>query len=115
MGLGEVIKQKRERRKEKLADTARRARISTAYLSKLENDEVQQPSPHILHRLAGALEISYADLMTLAGYVMPSDTPDQARMSAATFADLTEEERTELLSYLAWYRSRKDERARQPG
>lgn len=114
MALGEVLRQKRERQRETLAETARNAAISTAYLSKLENDEVQQPSPHILHRLSGALDIPYADLMTLAGYIMPSDTPVEARLSAAMFADLTEEERDELLAYLTWYRSRSDERARQP-
>lgn len=114
MALGEVIKDKRERRHEKLADTARRARISPAYLSKLENEDVKEPSPHILYRLAGALEMPYADLMVLAGYVVPGDAPEQGRLSAATFADLTDAERDELHAYLRWYRSRQDERARQP-
>jgi transcriptional regulator with XRE-family HTH domain len=115
MALGDVIRDKRERMHGKLADTARRARISPAYLSKLENSDVKEPSPHILHRLAGALEIPYADLMVLAGYVVPGDAPEAGRLSAATFADLTDEERDELHSYLRWYRDRQDERARQSG
>lgn len=113
MALGEVLRSKRDQRDEKLADTARRAKISTAYLSKLENDEVQQPSPHILHRLAGALDIPYADLMVLAGYVAASEGSQQAQLSAAMFADVTEAERAELLAYLRWYRSRQRERARE--
>jgi transcriptional regulator with XRE-family HTH domain len=108
MALGEVIKQKRESRREKLTDTARHARISPAYLSKLENDDVQEPSPHILYRLAEALDLQYADLMTLAGYAVPGSGPAQARLSAAMFADLTDSERDELMAYLRWYRSRRN-------
>lgn len=115
MALGEVLRSRREQRDEKLADTARHAKISTAYLSKLENDEVQQPSPHILHRLAMALDVPYADLMVLAGYVAASDGTQQAQLSAAMFADVTDDERAELLAYLRWYRSRQRERARQQG
>ena len=107
MALGEVLKATREGRGERLADTARRAKISPAYLSKLENEDVREPSPHILHRLAGALEISYADLMVLAGYVVPGEAPDPGRMSTAMFADLTDEERNEALAYVNWYRSRR--------
>jgi HTH-type transcriptional regulator, competence development regulator len=113
VALGQVLRSKRELRKEKLAETAKRAEISTAYLSKLEHDDVRKPSPHILHRLAGALEVPYADLMVLAGYVAASDGTQQAQLSAAMFADLTDDERAEVLSYLHWYRSRQRERTRQ--
>lgn len=113
MALGAVIRQKRDRRREKLTDVARRARISPAYLSKLENDDVRDPSPHILHRLAGALDLPYADLMALAGYVVPDDGPARERLSAAMFADLSEEEQNELMEYLRWYRSRRNAPAHQ--
>ncbi|MEA2677349.1 MAG: HTH-type transcriptional regulator, competence development regulator [Chloroflexota bacterium] len=114
MGLGEVLRERRDRRREGLAAVARRAKISPAYLYKLESDDVQEPSPHILHRLAAALETPYADLMDAAGYLLPGADPDPARLSMALFADLSEDERRELLAYLNWYRSRQDERAREP-
>ena len=114
MGLGEVLRERRDRRREGLAAVARRAKISPAYLYKLEGDDVQEPSPHILHRLAEALETPYADLMDAAGYLLPDQDPDPARLSVALFADITDEERRELLAYLNWYRSRRDERAREP-
>lgn len=45
------------------------ARISTAYLHKLEAGRVTTPSPHVLRRLAQVLEVPYRTLMELAGYL----------------------------------------------
>ncbi|MGD0862741.1 MAG: helix-turn-helix domain-containing protein [Candidatus Limnocylindrales bacterium] len=108
--LGTVLKQAREVRGLSSVDAARAASISAAYLSKLENDAVKRPSPHVLHQLSEALAISYADLMRLSGYRVPGE-PDHGvaanRIGAALFADLTDDERDELLEYLAWYRARR--------
>jgi len=90
-------------------ETARAARISAAYLSKLENDAVKKPSPTVLLQLGQALGVPYADLMRLSGYQVPGESAPSpiATVSAALFADVTDEEREELLDYLAWYRARK--------
>jgi HTH-type transcriptional regulator, competence development regulator len=107
--IGAVLRQAREIRELSGIDAARAARISPAYLSKLENDAVKRPSPHVLHQLSEALVIPYAELMRLSGYQVPG-APD-ARVTdsvgAALFADLTDDEREELLEYLAWYRARR--------
>jgi transcriptional regulator with XRE-family HTH domain len=108
MSFGGVIRQAREVRALSAVDTARAAGISAAYLSKLENDDVKRPSPHVLLQLSEALAVPYADLMRLSGYRVPGDhkpNPIEA-VSAALFADLTDDERDELLEYLAWYRAR---------
>jgi transcriptional regulator with XRE-family HTH domain len=94
-------------------DAARAASISGAYLSKLENDAVKRPSPPVLLQLSEALRVPYADLMRLAGYRAPGETNGHAAaaaVGAALFGDLSDEERDELLEYLAWYRAR-----RRPG
>ncbi len=92
-------------------DVARAAGISAAYLSKLENDAVKKPSPPILHQLSEALKVPYAELMRLSGYVVPGETVHTSAapgaIGTALFADLTDDERDELLDYLAWYRARK--------
>lgn len=90
-------------------ETARRAGISAAYLSKLENDGVKRPSPEVLYRLGEVLGVPYAELMTLVGYPLPGvdASRDHARLGEALLADLTDEERGELIVYLAWYRARK--------
>jgi HTH-type transcriptional regulator, competence development regulator len=107
--LGAVLKQAREVRELSAIDAARAAGISPAYLSKLENDAVKKPSPHVLHQLSEALTIPYAELMRLSGYRVPgSHEPSAgATVGAALFADLTDDEREELLEYLAWYRARR--------
>ncbi len=91
------------------SDVARAAGISAAYLSKLENDSVKKPSPHVLHQLSEALDIPYAELMRLSGYRVPGDASANPAetIGAALFANLTDDERDELLEYLAWYRARR--------
>jgi transcriptional regulator with XRE-family HTH domain len=106
--LGTVLRQAREVRELTAVDAARAAAISAAYLSKLESDAVKRPSPHVLHQLSEALDVPYADLMRLSGYVVPGaeEVPAAASVAAALFADLTVDEREELVEYLAWYRAR---------
>jgi HTH-type transcriptional regulator, competence development regulator len=110
--FGAILKQAREVRELSAGDAARAAGISAAYLSKLENDAVKRPSPHVLHQLSEALTLPYAELMRLSGYRVPGEhdwSPADA-VGGALFADLTDDEREELLEYLAWYRARKRSR-----
>ena len=107
--FGSFIKQAREVRLLSAVDAARAAGISAAYLSKLEKDAVRKPSPHVLHQLSEALSVPYAELMRLNGYRLPAE-PDRGvgdGVAAALFADITDDEREELLAYLAWYRARR--------
>ena len=47
--------------------------------------------------------------MRLSGYRVPGEQEpaSAASVGAALFADLTDDEREELLEYLAWYRTRR--------
>jgi HTH-type transcriptional regulator, competence development regulator len=107
--IGAVLKQARDVRELSGVDAARAARISPAYLSKLESDAVKRPSPTVLHQLSEALGVPYAELMRLCGYRVPGESDGRAAgtVSEALFADLTDDEREELLEYLAWYRARR--------
>jgi transcriptional regulator with XRE-family HTH domain len=107
--LGARLKQARDVRQLSAMDAARAAAISAAYLSKLEGDAVKRPSPHVLHQLSDALAIPYAELMQLAGYPLPGPPAADpgATLASALFADLTDDERDELIEYLAWYRARR--------
>ncbi len=110
MTLGEQLHQVRGIREMSLKAVADAADISTAYLQKLERDEVKTPSPHILYRLADALRVPYTQLMTLAGYVVPAAGNDQEPEAQGLLAhalssqELTDDEQRELARYLAWYR-----------
>ena len=84
--------------------------VSNAYLSQIENAQIKQPSPNILHALAELFHLSYDDLMERAGYVSPKKSRSalRARPRIATFAgqNLTEQEEAELVQYLSFMRSR---------
>lgn len=106
--LGAALRQAREVRGLSAMDAARSAGISAAYLSKLEADAVKKPSPPVLHQLSQALAVPYADLMRLSGYRVPGESDGgPSTVGSALFADLSDEERDELLKYLAWYRARR--------
>jgi transcriptional regulator with XRE-family HTH domain len=113
LSFGGVIRQAREVRELSAVDAARAAGISAAYLSKLEGDSVKTPSPHVLHQLSEALAVPYAELMRLNGYRVPGDEDDRPidSVGAALFGDLSDDERLELLEYLAWFRARRRSRA----
>jgi transcriptional regulator with XRE-family HTH domain len=110
--FGSVLRQAREVRELSAVDAARAAGISAAYLSKLENGAVKKPSPHVLLQLSEALTVPYAELMRLSGYRVPGRHDQKAAdtVGAALFADITLDEREELLEYLAWYRARQRSR-----
>ena len=107
--MGGVLRQARDVRQLSAADAARAAGISAAYLNRLENDAVKKPSPHVLHQLSEALNVPYDELLHLSGYPLPQRRSSGVAQSigSALFADLTDDERDELLEYLAWYRSRR--------
>jgi transcriptional regulator with XRE-family HTH domain len=117
LSLGAALKRARELRGLSAVDAARTANISGAYLSKLEADAVKKPSPHVLHSLSQALAVPYAELMRLCGYQVPGESERSASeaVTAALFADLTDDETEELLEYLAWYRARRRSRAAAAG
>lgn len=85
--------------------------VSNAYLSQIENDKIQKPSPNILHVLAELYGISYEALMEMAGYFVTSTgrTADERHGRVATFSELnlTQEEEAKLAEYLLFLRSRK--------
>ena len=85
--------------------------VSNAYLSQLESGKITKPSPHILYALSTALGVAYETLMERAGYIVPAATrPDGEKHGrAATFAidNLSAEEESELLDYLAYIRSKR--------
>ena len=91
--------------------------ISNAYLSQLERGVAARPAPEKLKRLATFFEVPYETLLEAAGYLdqMPVKahhygapvemaTPLQ---DAIRSANLTEEEQSLVIDYIAFLRSRK--------
>lgn len=88
-----------------------RKQVSNAYLSQIENDQIAQPSPNILHALAELYDIDFAMLMEKAGYITPASARNDRERHGriATFAEhnLTADEELELMQYLDFMRQRK--------
>ena len=111
--LGQYLASIRTDRKMTLREVeeATNRQVSNAYLSQIENDRIQKPSPTILPSLAEIYAISFENLMDKAGYLMSSarDSDDRRHGRVPTFAEyhLTEDEESELLEYLRFIRSRR--------
>jgi transcriptional regulator with XRE-family HTH domain len=111
--LGQYLASIRSDRRMTLREVeeATKKEVSNAYLSQIENDRIQKPSPHILHALAELYGIDTLKLMEMAGYITPSSTrsADERHGRVATFAEhhLTPDEEAALVEYLQFIRSRK--------
>ena len=114
--LGKHLEAIRKDRKltQRQVEEATNKEVSNAYLSQIENDQIKQPSPHVLHTLAELYKSSYEYLMELAGYVVSSGDrePDERHGRLATFSELnlSPDEESELLDYLDYIRSKKKPR-----
>ena len=67
--LAKHLREARASRRMTLEAAGGAAKVSPAYLHKLEAGRVMTPSPHVLRRLAAVLGVPYPTLMTLAGYL----------------------------------------------
>jgi HTH-type transcriptional regulator, competence development regulator len=85
-------------------------KVSNSYLYQLENDNVKEPSPNILYELSVVYGASYSDLMRLAGFVVPSSSPQASRTSASvafSSLDLSEPEKEEVMDFIEFMRRKK--------
>jgi transcriptional regulator with XRE-family HTH domain len=84
--------------------------VSNAYLSQIETGKILQPSPNILHTLAGIYKISYGELMRMAGYISvpASNSMRSARFATLASLNVSAAEEMELVQYLKFKRSTKE-------
>jgi len=86
-------------------------KVSNSYLYQLENDNVKEPSPNILHELSVVYGASYRELMRLAGYVVPKASATAGSV-AFNALNLTEQEEEEVMDFVEFIR-RKQKRRRE--
>src|SRR6267143_1047600 len=61
-----------------LREVEKITKINNAYLSLLENGEIETPSPQRLHKLADFFGVQYERLIVLAGYMKEKDSQQSA-------------------------------------
>jgi transcriptional regulator with XRE-family HTH domain len=109
--LGPCLKRSRKERGLTLRAVEEKTGVSNAYLSQLENQRINNPSPQILNRLADCYDISYDRLMELAGYPVPKkQIHGLAFRRESGFDDLTREEKENVTEYIQFLRSRRKEK-----
>lgn len=111
-GLGRELRTVRKLRERSLQGVAGPAKISVAYLQKLENGTVNDPSPRVLRRLAGALEVPYDRLMELAGYLDPGHDqrhPPSPVPQVLAGEELSEAEWMAVAAFVRYLKAQRDE------
>lgn len=107
--LGQFLKTVREDKNLSLRSVERSTGISNPYLSQLEGDKIKRPSPIVLHKLSDLYKISYATLLSLAGYPVPGDRSNATNQTglAARIGHVTTDEEEALVEYLEFLRARR--------
>ena len=108
--LGQELQTARKLKKLSLREVETATGISNPYLSQLENDKIQKPSPQFLGKLAALYELDFQIVMEAAGYVPQGNRSSGAKTLSgdALFKQaLTASEEVQLLDYLGFIRSKK--------
>ena len=106
--LGTYLKSTRKQKHLTLRAVEEKTGISNAYLSQLENNKISFPSPKFLNKLAELYNVSYEQLMKLAGYpVSSSKTQSPAYRIDNSFEDLTPDEKIKVQEYIQFLRSKR--------
>lgn len=79
MDFGKKLRELRKNKEMTSSELSKKANVSQSYLSQLETGKNKNPTPDILRRLAKGLNVSYFELMKVAGYgdkenPIPSDS-----------------------------------------
>jgi transcriptional regulator with XRE-family HTH domain len=108
--IGEVVRRLREENKitqlelEELTD----GQVSRGYVANLERGKIRRPSEERLEALAQALQVTKRYMLEQAGIIEPVDLTDPYIMELAdVFADLTDEEKEEVLAGARWKAERR--------
>lgn len=115
--LAEALKKIRGIQGHSLRKVERETGISNAYLFQLESGKAENPSPHILHKLADFYKVPYEELMRAAGYMQSHTTVSRkstrvsALQAALMSAELDEEEEKQIADYIKFIRSQRPHRA----
>jgi|SRR5687767_1646746 len=109
--LGEHLQQLRLMRKDQpsIRQVAEETKISNAYLSQLERGVAENPSPHVLHKLAEYYDTPYESLMAAAGYLKAqpskSGAPSPLEVLLKT-AKLSQEEEEQVKQFIRFLRTK---------
>lgn len=104
--LGDHLREVRAERGLSLRDVERLSGVNSGYLSQLERNEIANPSPTTLQKVAEAYGEPVGVLMMWAGYVEPGLSPNTQRALHVLGEEFTDEELNVLKAVLDAIRNR---------
>jgi transcriptional regulator with XRE-family HTH domain len=110
--LGQELQTARKFKKLSLREVEAATGISNPYLSQLENDKIQKPSPQFLGKLASLYDLDFQIVMEAAGYVSKTNRTEGPKtiLGDILFSqNLSASEERQLVDYLSFIRSKKPE------
>ena len=108
--IGEVVRRLRDEKNMTQGELEEltQGTVSRGYVANLERGKIRMPSEEKLEALAHALDVTRRYILEQAGIVEPVDTTDPYIVELAdVFADLTDEEKEEILAGARWKAERK--------
>jgi len=107
MGLGAELRKSRERNGLGLREVALKAKVTHGYVSQLEREEIAQPAPAVLQKLAEGYGEPFELLMRWAGYIEAGNiSENQARALKFMGDELSDDELKVIRSVLDAIRAR---------
>jgi len=88
--FGKHLRRLRQERKLGVRELARKSGVDAGGLTRLEQGKFS-PEPGTLKALSAALEVPFADLFTMAGYVTPSDLPSMNTYLHTRYSHLSDD------------------------
>jgi transcriptional regulator with XRE-family HTH domain len=108
--IGEVVRRLREEKKitQLELEELTHGEVSRGYVANLERGKIRRPSDERLEALAQALKVTKRYILEQAGMIEPVDIADPYVVQLAdVFAELTDEEKEEILAGARWKAERK--------
>lgn len=87
--------------------------VTNGSLSQIENGHTKRPTPNVLYHLANLYGVDYADLLQRAGHHTPgkvAPSSDAMNVPLRAIEGLDDEERQELMEYIAFLHQRRKAR-----
>ena len=106
--LGKVLRTIRKEKNLTLRAVQEKTGLSNAYLSQIETEKIERPSPNVLFKLSKLYNLSYEKLLSLAGHPLPTEfTPVISSRFQENLDDLSEDEKESVLEYIEFLKSRR--------
>jgi len=105
INLGMYVRRLREERGLSNRKLAAMADVDSTWLSRLEHGVYHSPDPHLLAQVAEALNVTTADMLTVAGYPATDELPTLRPYLRAKYA-LPDEAVAELQTYFDFINAR---------